>query len=204
MQPRHLAWSVVVVVACLAAPGCVVEERRPRRISFLDDEARSRRPETPAPLWRHADEIASLTVVRKRQKSSHFVGSPDVEIRVNARAAAYGQRGGELGEGALIVATHELPDRPGVVRFAMEKRAGDATNRACQPSERGTSTGEVRAGARPTEERSPDCGGNSPAPRWEYAVIDETSHVLEQGRIATCVRCHEEAPRDEVFGPPGL
>jgi hypothetical protein len=39
---------------------------------------------------------------------------------------------------------------------------------------------------------------------WEYAVVDVEGWILARGRIATCVRCHEEAPRDEVFGPPGL
>lgn len=112
-----------------------------------------------------------MTVVRERMKSSHFASSPDVEIRVNAHAAAYGRRGGELVEGSLIVASHALPE--GVVRFTMEKRVG----------------GDPR---------------NVAAVAWEYAVIDAASHVVERGRIPTCVRCHEESPTDEVFGPPGL
>jgi len=165
------ACSFVAMAVCLAAAGCGVEERRARRGSFIDEEAPARKPSAPPPKWRHTEAFASLTVVRDHQKSSHFIGGPDVEIRINDRASAYGRRGAELGEGALIVATHQLPE--GVVRFAMDKRVG----------------------ADPRD---------STAIAWEYAVIDASSHVLEQGRIATCVRCHEEAPAGEVFGPPGL
>ncbi len=163
-------WPAFVVCACLGAAACGIEDRRPRRGTFVDDVA-PRRPKTPAEKWRHASDFDGLTVVRARQKPSHFNGSPDVEIRVNAHAAAYGRRGGELGEGSLIVATHELPD--GVVRFAMEKRPGAAP-------------------------------ANAAAVAWEYAVIDATFQAVERGRIATCVRCHEESPTDEIFGPPGL
>jgi hypothetical protein len=42
------------------------------------------------------------------------------------------------------------------------------------------------------------------SPRWDYAVVDEAGWVVERGRIPSCARCHEEAPSDEVFGPPGL
>ncbi len=37
--------------------------------------------------------------------------------------------------------------------------------------------------------------------RWDYAVIDAAGWVVESGRIPLCVRCHEEAPGDELFGP---
>lgn len=39
-----------------------------------------------------------------------------------------------------------------------------------------------------------------PAP-WEYTVVDDAGWIVESGRIPSCVRCHEEAPADEVFGP---
>lgn len=41
-------------------------------------------------------------------------------------------------------------------------------------------------------------------PAWQYVVIDGAGWVLERGRIPTCVRCHEEASSDEVFGPAGI
>lgn len=42
----------------------------------------------------------------------------------------------------------------------------------------------------------------SPGP-WEYAVVDDAGWIVERGRIPSCVRCHQEAPADEVFGPGG-
>lgn len=53
-------------------------------------------------------------------------------------------------------------------------------------------------------ERSGSPEAASAPPRWEYAVVDASGWVLARGRIPTCVRCHEEAPVDEVFGPAGL
>lgn len=47
-------------------------------------------------------------------------------------------------------------------------------------------------------------GAPGPLPPWDYAVIDAAGWVLERGRIVPCVRCHEEAAADEVFGPAGL
>lgn len=41
-------------------------------------------------------------------------------------------------------------------------------------------------------------------PRWDYTVVDAAGWIVERGRITSCVRCHAEAPNDEVFGPPGL
>jgi hypothetical protein len=43
-----------------------------------------------------------------------------------------------------------------------------------------------------------------PTARWEFAVVDPEGWVVERGRIPSCVRCHAEAARDEVFGPAGL
>lgn len=172
MHLPHLSWLKLVVALGLAlgAASCSTEERRPNRGTFVDDVA-PRRPVAPVAPWRHASDVASLTVVREHQKSAHFLGAPEVEIRVNELAAGYGRRGGELVEGSLIVATHALPD--GIVRFAMEKRAG------ADPK-------------------------NPTVVAWEYSVIDAAFRAVERGRIATCVRCHEEAATDEVFGPPGL
>jgi hypothetical protein len=170
LSSRRVLLVALAIGALFSGSACGSEERRPRRGTFVDD-ATPARPKTPATRWRHAGDLGSLTVVRERQKSSHFVGSPDVALRVNAHAAAYGKRGAALGEGALIVASHDTPD--GVVHFAMEKRVG------AEPK-------------------------NPAVPAWEYAVIDSTLHTVEVGRIATCVRCHEEAAADEVFGPPGL
>jgi hypothetical protein len=165
------AAHLVALLVMLGSASCAAEEGRGRRGSFVDTESPRGRPLTPAPLWRHADDVGSLVVVREHQRSSHFLGHPDVELRVNQQAAAYGKSGESLGEGALVVATHALPE--GAIRFAMEKRRG----------------------------ASPD---DPSGLAWEYTVVDETSHAVEHGRIATCVRCHEEAAHDEIFGPPGL
>src|SRR5690606_11845014 len=37
---------------------------------------------------------------------------------------------------------------------------------------------------------------------WTYAVVDRDGWIVEAGRIPSCVRCHQEAPGDEIFGPP--
>lgn len=35
---------------------------------------------------------------------------------------------------------------------------------------------------------------------WIYATIDPQGHVTAAGRIASCIRCHEDAPADRRFG----
>lgn len=38
---------------------------------------------------------------------------------------------------------------------------------------------------------------------WVYATVGPDARtVLQAGRIATCMGCHEAAPRDRLFGPP--
>lgn len=35
---------------------------------------------------------------------------------------------------------------------------------------------------------------------WVYATIDPQGHVTAAGRVASCIRCHEDAPVDRRFG----
>lgn len=37
---------------------------------------------------------------------------------------------------------------------------------------------------------------------WSYAQLDARGRVLAQGTAAPCVRCHAQAPGDQVFGLP--
>lgn len=111
-----------------------------------------------------------MRIVRDGVRSSHLVGEPEAQVRVNEVAADYGRTGAILPSGSLLVVSHD--GGAGLLHFVMERGA------------------------------SPEAG--SAPPRWDYAVVDTAGWVLARGRIPTCVRCHEEAPADEVFGPAGL
>lgn len=39
---------------------------------------------------------------------------------------------------------------------------------------------------------------------WEFLVLDEQRRVAATKPLNLCVRCHQEAPADGLFGPPAL
>lgn len=40
-----------------------------------------------------------------------------------------------------------------------------------------------------------------PPEDWSYLVLDADGHVLRQGALPDCARCHAEAVADRLFGP---
>jgi hypothetical protein len=45
--------------------------------------------------------------------------------------------------------------------------------------------------------RKPAAGGS-----WEHAILSPDRRLVARASTALCARCHAEAPRDGVFGPP--
>jgi hypothetical protein len=37
---------------------------------------------------------------------------------------------------------------------------------------------------------------------WQYLVVAPSGEVAADGKLAACMRCHDDAPRDHVFGLP--
>jgi len=42
-------------------------------------------------------------------------------------------------------------------------------------------------------------GGDEPS--WELTVVDARGRVAARGALRSCLRCHQEAPHDGLFGP---
>lgn len=135
------------------------------------------RPRAIAPAarqrWERADELAALTAVAGRSRSEHLDGSFERSVLVNAAAAGY-----------LVAGAPDEPFPAGSLIVQAHHAAGS--------TEGGPYFAMLKLAA-----------GSAPAQRdWEFLVLDAELRVAARGHIEPCVRCHLEAPRDAVFGPP--
>lgn len=92
--------------------------------------------------------------------------------------------------------------------YALQVRVSEAAQQAYLSLSQGS---ELPAGSIVVQTHRDTSGHNGPTfvmlkdqpppESWSYVVLDAEGHLLRQGALPDCARCHAEAVADRLFGP---